>query len=164
MPKRRRPFPRSIEFVVFDFDGVFTDNKVYVSESGTETVVCDRRDGLGVEFLRKRGVPMLILSKERNPVVVARGGKLGIEVASGCNDKGAYLRKRLASANIDPAHVLYVGNDINDLEAMAVAGYAVAPSDSHPKALAAADLKLRARGGDGAVRELCDLIIGKLKD
>jgi len=163
-PKARKNLPRPVELVVFDFDGVFTDNKVHVDETGRETVVCDRRDGLGIDHLRERGIPMLILSKERNSVVAARGRKLKIEVAAGCDDKATYLEKRLGREGIDPARVVYVGNDVNDLEAMGVVGFSAAPADSHPKVLKRADLVLSSRGGDGAVRELCDLILEELKD
>lgn len=158
--RRRKPaLPRPIAMIVFDFDGVFTDNKVHVDETGRETVVCDRRDGLGIGLLRERGIPMLILSKEKNPVVAARGRKLGIEVAAGCDDKAAYLRDRLARDGIDAARVVYVGNDINDLEAMATVGFSAAPADSHPAVLKRAGMVLRARGGAGAVRELCEIIL-----
>ena len=77
---RARPLPDPVLLVVFDFDGVFTDNKVYTAQDGTETVMCDRRDGLGVKMLRERGIDMFILSLEANPVVEARARKLGLDV------------------------------------------------------------------------------------
>ena len=154
-----RAFPSPPACVVFDFDGVFTDNKVYVDQNGTESVVCDRRDGLGVEMLRRAGVPMMILSKERNPVIAARGAKLKIDVEAGCDDKAAFLKTFLEDKEIEPARVIYMGNDLNDVEAMAFVGYAAAPGDAHPVAKSAADVVFPETGGNGAVRALCEMIL-----
>ncbi|MEY2940072.1 MAG: hypothetical protein RIS58_1059, partial [Actinomycetota bacterium] len=87
MAKPTREALSAIKAIVFDFDGVFTDNKVIVSQDGSEFVVCDRGDGMGITLLKEIGIRMMILSKEKNPVVSARGSKLGIEVIQGCDDK-----------------------------------------------------------------------------
>ena len=147
--------------VVFDFDGVFTDNKVYTAQDGTETVMCDRRDGLGVKMLREHGVDMFILSLETNPVVEARARKLELDVESGCEDKAQFLARLLEERGIKPENVIYMGNDLNDLDAMKLAGLAAAPADAHPVVLEAADLVVSATGGNGAVRELCEFILEK---
>jgi N-acylneuraminate cytidylyltransferase len=136
-----------------------TDNRVTVSADGREAVVCDRGDGLGIERLRAAGVPMAVLSRERDPVVAARCAKLGLPVEQGLLDKVPRLLAWLAARGIDPAQAVYVGNDVNDLEAMAAVGCAVAPADAHPEALRRARLVLDRRGGAGAVRELADLIL-----
>ncbi len=157
------PTPRLVPsppaYVVFDFDGVFTNNKVYLDQNGKETVVCDRRDGLGLEMMRRANVPMMILSKERNPVVAARGEKLKINVEAGCDDKAAFLKTFLEGKDIDPATVVYMGNDLNDVEAMGFVGYSAAPGDAHPAAKSAADVVFPETGGNGAVRALCQLIL-----
>ena len=151
--------PEQVEFIIFDFDGVFTDNKVYVSQDGTEAVVCDRRDGLGVEMLKQARIPMLILSKERNPVVVARSEKLGMEVKTGCDNKKRFLLDFLRQKGVDSASVIYVGNDLNDLDAMETVGCSICPSDSHKKVKENATYILTSKGGNGAVRELAELLI-----
>ena len=157
--KVSKPLPDPIRLVVFDFYGVFTDNKVYTAEDGTETVMCDRRDGLGVKMLREHGFEMFILSLETNPVVEARARKLGLDVESGCEDKAQFLVRLLEERGVKPEDVIYMGNDLNDLDAMKMAGFGAAPADSHPSILEAADLVVTAAGGNGAVRELCEFIL-----
>ena len=156
--------PQPPALIVFDFDGVFTDNAVYVDENGKEMVRCLRRDGLGVAMLRDRGVPMLILSTEANPVVAARGRKLELEVFQGCKDKAAFLKKLMAERGINPAQAVYVGDDINDLAAMRLVGCRGCPSDAHPAIMDIADLRLTRPGGHGAVRELCDLVLTAMEN
>jgi len=154
--------PRPISLVIFDFDGVFTDNRVIVFDDGREAVVCNRGDGMGLALLREHKVPMIVLSTEKNPVVQARCAKLGMEFQQGLSDKLAVLHRLAAENKIDLAHVVYVGNDVNDLACMQAVGFAVAPSDAHPLARQHADLVLTSPGGYGAVRELCDLIVDHL--
>jgi YrbI family 3-deoxy-D-manno-octulosonate 8-phosphate phosphatase len=156
----RRPaaLPPRISALVMDFDGVLTDDRVFVSETGEEAVACSRRDGMGIERLRKAGLPMLVISKETNPVVAARCRKLQLPYHHGIEGKLAVLERWLAENNIAAAETLYVGNDINDLKCMAAVGCAVAPRDAHPRALAAAALVLDADGGRGAIRLLADMI------
>ena len=155
------PLPDPIALIVFDFDGVFTDNKVYTTQDGTELVMCDRGDGLGLDMLRAAGVPLRVLSTETNPVVSARARKLKLPVEQSCGDKAAWLARFLADEGIDPASVIYVGNDVNDRGAMELVGCAVAPADAHPSILAIADFVLKAPGGRGAIRELSDLILSR---
>ncbi|RZF61190.1 acylneuraminate cytidylyltransferase [Sphingomonas populi] len=150
--------PTRVSALVMDFDGVLTDDRVFVSESGEESVVCSRRDGMGIERLRAAGLPMLVISKETNPVVAARCRKLRLPYHHGIEGKLAVLQTWLAENAIDPAGTVYVGNDVNDLECMAAVGCAVAPQDAHPRALAAAALVLDADGGRGAIRLLADLL------
>ena len=154
-----KSLPDTIGLVVFDFDGVFTDNKVYTAQDGTETVMCDRRDGLGVKMLREHGVPMFILSLETNPVVAARARKLQLDVEGGCEDKAEFLEQYLQEHDIGSENLIYMGNDLNDLEAMKLAGFSVAPADAHPRVVEIADLVVTATGGNGAVRELCEIIV-----
>jgi N-acylneuraminate cytidylyltransferase len=148
--------PAAPKLVVFDFDGVFTDNRVLVDQDGKEAVFCDRGDGMAIEWLRKSGIRGLILSKERNPVVEARAQKVGLPVAQAVDGKAAYLRKWCANEGIDLVDVVYLGNDLNDLECFAIVGCAVAVSDAAPQVLEAADLVLSRPGGRGAIRELIE--------
>jgi YrbI family 3-deoxy-D-manno-octulosonate 8-phosphate phosphatase len=151
--------PRVLSSVVFDFDGVFTDNGVHVAADGTESVRCDRSDGMGIGLLHDLGLAMLVLSKEQNPVVAARCRKLKINVLQGVDAKPAALNRWLQENALPCEQMVYVGNDINDQGCMELAGCSAAPIDAHPAISPLVDLQLRARGGRGAVRELADLIV-----
>ena len=155
----RRPWPSQIDLVVFDFDGVFTDNRVLTLDDGREAVSCDRGDGMGISLLKRHGIEMIVLSTELNPVVTARCRKLQIPCRQGLADKAAILAEVLRERDVAAEHVVFVGNDVNDAACMKMAGYAVAVSDAHPAARELADLVLAKPGGHGAVRELCDLIL-----
>ncbi len=148
-----------VDALVTDFDGVHTDDTVQVDSDGRELVTVSRADGAGVAALTRAGIPVLILSSETNAVVAARGRKLGIEVVHGVRDKGAAITAWAAESGYDLARVAYLGNDTNDLPAMALVGHPVAVADAHPRVRAAARLVLGRRGGAGAVRELADIIL-----
>ena len=148
-----------VDAIVTDFDGVHTDDSAYVDASGQETVRVSRSDGMGVGLVRQQGVPFLILSKERNPVVTTRAEKLGVEVLQGIDDKATALTQWLRQRGINPARVAYLGNDVNDLAPMGVVGWPIAVADAHPRVLQAAKVILTRSGGHGAVRELCDLVL-----
>ena len=147
----------SIKAIAFDFDGVFTDNRVYVAQSGEEMVACDRSDGMGISMLRKTGIPLVIISTEKNPVVAIRGAKLQIEVLQGIEDKLPTLSNWAACHDIALCDVAFVGNDINDVECLAGVGLGVVVADAYPVAADAADMQLSRDGGRGAVREIADL-------
>ncbi len=152
--------PLDVDALVTDFDGVHTDDHAWVDGAGVESVRVHRGDGMGVNLLRRvAGVPLLILSTERNPVVRARADKLGVDVLHGVEDKAAALDEWIAVNRLDPDRVAYVGNDVNDLAAMARVGWPVAVADAHPRVRAAARVVLERKGGDGAVREVCDRIV-----
>jgi YrbI family 3-deoxy-D-manno-octulosonate 8-phosphate phosphatase len=156
--KGKGQLPRDIGLVVFDFDGVLTDNRVWVDENGVEAVACHRGDSLGLAMLREAGVPMIILSTEKSSVVRARAEKLQLECHQGVDDKRAYLSSYLEKGGIEARSVIFVGNDINDLTCMEMVGCAVGVGDSHPRILAMADIVLESKGGHGAVREVCEMI------
>jgi N-acylneuraminate cytidylyltransferase len=153
--------PSQIAAVVFDFDGVMTDNRVITSQDGTESVSCDRSDGLGLAALRKAGIRLQVISTEVNPVVAARCAKLGIPCIHGEEDKGARLARWMTDEKIDPTQVVYVGNDRNDTKCLELVGCPVAVADAYPEALQRALIVLDQEGGKGAVRELCDLILNR---
>jgi len=163
--RQRTPtgLPGKIAALVMDFDGVLTDNRVSVDQDGRESVTCSRADGMGLELLRKAGLPLLVLSKEQNPVVAARCKKLRVRCEQGIEAKLPALLAYCAELGIAPEHVVYVGNDINDLECLRAVGCGVAVADAHPEALRAAKLVLAAKGGEGAVRELCEMILEQFR-
>lgn len=156
-------WPSRIDLVVFDFDGVMTDNTVIVTDSGYEAVRCHRGDGWGVARLRDAGIPMLVLSTENNPVVAARARKLGLPCVQGLADKAAELGRYLSERRLDPRNVVYLGNDANDVDCLDLVGLPVVVSDATPEATAHARLVLSRPGGAGAVRELCDLVLDRLR-
>ncbi|MBX3383070.1 MAG: HAD hydrolase family protein [Phycisphaeraceae bacterium] len=157
---------RSLRLLVFDFDGVMTDNRVLVMQDGTEGVFCNRSDGLGLGMLAAApGAPrLLVLSKEQNPVVSARCRKLKLECMQGIDDKPAALCAYLASHNLTPAQAAYVGNDANDVGCMKLVGLAIAVADAWPPARAVAHVHTTRPGGHGAVREVCDWFLDALAD
>ncbi len=161
--RAKRPMPEKTELLVLDFDGVVTDNRVWVSEDGHEMVAAYRSDSLIMGRLKKSGTEVVILSSEVNPVVAARARKMQVEAIHGVglDDKAEVLKNLLAARKIDPRNVIYIGNDLNDLPCFEVAGWAVAVADAQPEVLRAADFVTTKPGGHGAVREICDLILGK---
>ncbi len=148
-----------IDLVILDFDGVLTDNRVYVMEDGREVVACHRGDGWGIGILKQAGIEVMILSTERNLVVSARAEKLGVECQQNCLDKATATVALLEKKGINPERVMYVGNDTNDADAMALVGHPAAPADAHPSVLKIAKTVTRASGGFGVVRELADLLV-----
>lgn len=154
--------PQSLKAVIFDFDGVMTDNKVYISETGQESVRCDRGDGMGINLLKQAGFKIAVMSTEANPVVTARCNKLGIECYQSLGHSKLETLKEWCTHNQLPLNdVVYVGNDINDIECMNYVGCAVVPLDAMSTVKPHAKIILSNKGGEGAVRELCDLILNK---
>ncbi len=150
---------RRLQLLVFDFDGVMTDNRVWVLEDGREAVACWRSDGLGLSALRATGIECFVLSTERNPVVGARCRKLGLEYVQGCDDKPEALRRLVSDRGLSMAEVAYMGNDVNDLECLRMVGLPIIVSDAHPSVRRAARWRTKAPGGRGAVREVCDILV-----
>lgn len=162
--RRPRRLPDHVEALVLDFDGVLTDNRVWVGQDGAEAVAAHRGDGWGIADLLRSGVQVLILSTETNPVVSARAEKLGVPVIQGSTDKAAALQGWLTAHNVDPMCVVYVGNDVNDLPCFGLVGFACAVRDAHPQVRLQADHILETPGGHGAVRELTDWILEDSND
>jgi len=156
---KRRPIPEQIDLVVFDFDGVMTDDIVYVNQDGIEMVAANRRDGMGISLMHKAGKKMIVLSSEVNPVVKARCEKLKLPVIQGVEKKAEVLQKYLKENSVNPNHVIFIGNDVNDLPCFPIVGCALVVADAHPAALRQADIILQHNGGKGAVREVCDLLL-----
>ena len=159
----KRSMPETIELVICDFDGVITDNRVWVDQDGTEMVAAYRSDSIRIKELRAIGIDVMILSSEPNRVVEARARKMGVEAIHGIalHDKGRVMLEVLQQKNIQAENVIFIGNDINDLPCFEVAGWSVAVADAFPDVIRAADYVLRKPGGHGALREVCDLILNK---
>jgi len=148
-----------INLIVYDFDGVMTDNKVYVNQDGNEMVQVNRADGLGVAEIKKLGIEQIIISTEKNPVVTARTNKLGIYCLQGIDNKKEALIDYCKKNDFELQYTVYVGNDINDKEVMKIAGITYCPADAHGSIKKISKYILKAKGGDGVARELLDLII-----
>jgi 3-deoxy-D-manno-octulosonate 8-phosphate phosphatase (KDO 8-P phosphatase) len=148
----------TISLVAFDFDGVFTDNTVYVTQEGVESVRCWRGDGIGLSRLRSIGVHTVILSTEINPVVAVRAKKLKIECRQELDDKAAAIKEFCQALGVSPKQAAFVGNDVNDIPALMTVGLPIAVSDAHTDILPYVLYRTASKGGHGAVRETCDLI------
>lgn len=160
----RRPELADIQLLVLDFDGVLTDNYVWTDQCGNELVRCSRADSLGINRLRAAGVEVVVLSTETNGVVAQRCRKLDIECFQGHHNKAVVLSQIRKARGLETAQVAYLGNDVNDLECLRNAGFPISVSDAHPDVKAIARLLTQAKGGEGAVREVCDLIVQSKSD
>ena len=147
----------NIDAFIFDFDGVLTNNLVFVDQDGRESVSCNRSDGLAFDVLRKLKKPSYILSTEKNPIVSARAKKLKIQAIQGVEDKVQELLILAKNNEYNLNRVLYVGNDINDYKVMKLCGYSACPSDSHEKIRSIATFVLQKKGGNGVIRELLEV-------
>lgn len=141
-----------------DFDGVMTDNNVYVMEDGSEMVKCSRADGIGLQKLIEKGVIPIIISTEKNDVVWMRAKKLGIGCMYGVPDKV----KAMLEFCDDLSKAAFLGNDVNDFDAMQAVGYPMAVLDANVEIKRIAKKVIEKRGGQGAVREACGWIMTKL--
>lgn len=147
-----------VRFAVFDFDGVFTDNRVWTNERGEESIACWRGDALGLRRLDQVGVPYLILSTEVNPAVGARALKIRAECVQGVDDKLPVLEDEAARRGVTLADTAYLGNDANDATCLEAVGFPVVPADAWPDVVPLARLVLARKGGRGCVREFCDAV------
>jgi 3-deoxy-D-manno-octulosonate 8-phosphate phosphatase (KDO 8-P phosphatase) len=155
---RGLPGAERIRMVVYDFDGVMTDNQVLTDQDGRESVRANRSDGLGVGLIQRLGIRQVVLSTEANPVVKARADKIGLEALHGIRDKGSALLRLAEKYQVSVGEILFIGNDINDASAMGLAGFKAAPADAHPSILAMADYVTAAKGGCGVIREMADVL------
>lgn len=164
--KARRTMPEIVKMIICDFDGVVTDNLVLTDENGKETVSASRSDSMHIKTLREKGVEVMILSSEPNPVVKARAKKMGVEAIHGVGmqDKGRVMREVLEQKKVRAEDVIYIGNDLNDLPCFEIAGWSVAVADAYPEVIRAADCVLTKPGGRGAVRELCEMVLKRIEN
>lgn len=152
---------KDIQCIAYDFDGVMTDNRVLVDENGKEAVFVNRSDGYAISRFKKMGFLQVIVSTERNPVVVARAKKLEIDYYCAVDDKGSVLNEYCKKKKIDIKKVLFIGNDLNDLSAFCVAGLTGTPCDACEDIKKRASWVFQRKGGDGVVRELFDYLNGE---
>lgn len=157
--ERSRPLPADVKLLVLDFDGVLTDNRVWVNADGEEFIAANRGDGWGLARLKEAGVQVVVLSTETDPVVSARCQKLGLPVQQGIAQKAPALEAIMRQQGVAAGNTVFVGNDLNDTPCFPLVACAMVPADAHEAARRAADRILGARGGHGAVREVCDLIL-----
>ena len=149
----------SIDAFIFDFDGVLTNNLVHINQDGKESVSCSRSDGLAFDILRKIHKPTYILSTEKNPVVAVRAKKLKVPVIQGVEDKSRAIIELTNKKGFKLENIFYVGNDLNDYNAMKLCGYSACPIDSHIIIKRLATFILNTKGGQGIVRELLEDIM-----
>ena len=150
---------KGIKLLIFDFDGVFTDNHVYVSSDGMESVRCNRSDGMGISRVRDYGIHTYIISTEENHIVSVRAKKLNIPCIQGVKDKGTAVKEVCENLGIGIHEAAFIGNDVNDVPALRIVGLPIAVANSHPDILEYTKYKTLRGGGEGAVREICDLLM-----
>lgn len=149
-----------IDAFIFDFDGVMTNNSVYLNEDGSEIVRCSRADGLAFDVLRKLKKPAYIVSTEKNAVVQARAKKLKVQVIQGVDDKVLAVKELCDKKSYNLQNIFYVGNDVNDCLIMKLCGHSACPADSHIEVKKIAREVLTTKGGNGVVRELLESVLG----
>jgi len=160
MESNLRERARRIRLLVLDVDGVLTDGTLHISARGEEVKIFHVRDGSGLVALRRAGVVIAIISGRASGAVTRRAEELGIEhVRQGIADKGAALDALCAELGLARDEIACVGDDTPDLPMFERAGLAIAVADAHPNATARAHWVTQARGGRGAVREICDLLL-----
>lgn len=143
-----------IAMIVYDCDGVLTDNRVIVDENGKESAIFHRGDGFAVSAIATMGIQQMILSTEENPIVKARAAKLKIPVIYREKNKKEALCRYCKEQKISLENVMYIGNDLNDLDVMLLCGYKGCPADAEPEIRSLCDWVSSKNGGYGVVREL----------
>lgn len=149
-----------IRLLCLDVDGTLTDGRLVYDGEGRETKAFHVLDGLGMQLLEEHGVAVALVTARRSAAVQARARDLGLQhVHTGVKDKAATLRLLCASLDLAANQVAHMGDDLPDLPALLLAGLAAAPANAHPWVAERVHFQSVARGGQGAVRELCDLIL-----
>jgi len=152
-----------IDLIVFDFDGVMTDNRAILLEDGTEGVIINRGDGVGINNLKKFNIPIMILTSESNNVVKKRAEKLNLKIISNIENKKTSLENYLNTISINHEKVMFVGNDLNDSEVMKWVGLPVCPADAHPAIKQISKIVLPEKGGEAISRKIYDLLLKSKK-
>ncbi len=149
-----------IRLVIFDVDGVFSDGRIYLSNSGEELKAFHTRDGFGVKALLNAGFELAVITGRKSELLENRMTALGVtRVYQGVDDKVVAYQALLQQLDLTPEQVAYIGDDMADLAVMRQAGFSVCVADGHPYVKRQADMVTFTRGGFGAVRELADLIL-----
>ncbi len=151
---------RRVRMLAMDVDGVLTDGGMYYSEMGDELKKFHTRDGMGIKMLQIAGIVTAFITKEKTAIVERRGRKLAVpEVHQAADDKLSVLTRVLEKYGLDLDEVAYMGDDVNDLQALLAVGFSAAPADAMPSVLDVVHYVCKKRGGEGAVREVADLIL-----
>src|SRR2546428_152270 len=151
---------RRVRLLAMDVDGVLTDAGMYYTESGGELKKFNTRDGRGIKMLQAAGLVTAFITREKTAIVERRGQKLAVpEVHQGVDDKLAVLATLAKKYGLSLDQAAYIGDDVNDLEALHAVGFSAAPADAMPSVLKAVHYVCKKRGGEGAVREIADLIL-----
>ncbi|MDE6851311.1 MAG: HAD hydrolase family protein [Lachnospiraceae bacterium] len=153
-----------IKLIISDFDGVMTDNRILVDDQGNESAYVSRADGQAIHILSTMGIELLIMSTEVNGIVEKRARKLNVECLHGVSDKAECLKKYCGDRNIELKNVAYVGNDVNDYEAMKLVGLKIVPNDAYDVVKKIADYVTKTKGGYGVIREIAEVIQTKRAD
>jgi 3-deoxy-D-manno-octulosonate 8-phosphate phosphatase (KDO 8-P phosphatase) len=149
-----------IRLFATDVDGVLTDAGMYYAESGDEWKKFNTRDGMGLKLLQKAGIITAIVTQERTKLVARRAEKLAIpELHQAVMDKLSLVREMAARYGLTLSQVAYIGDDINDLETLKAVGFSATPADGMPQVAAVVDYICRKKGGEGAVREIIEMIL-----
>tara|TARA_Y100000590_G_scaffold456625_2_gene607571 strand:+ start:6931 stop:7422 length:492 start_codon:yes stop_codon:yes gene_type:complete len=149
---------KKLKLIVYDFDGIMTNNKVLIDVFNNEYVQVNRSDGLAISEIKKMNIDQIIISSEKNNLVKSRAKKLNIKCFNNVDNKKIVLQKYCKKNKIDLSSVMYLGNDINDLMAMSIVGYKFCPKDSSKEIIKISDKVLKSKGGDGVIRELFDYL------
>lgn len=149
-----------VRLVIFDVDGVLTDGRLYLDNKGEEYKAFYAQDGLGMTMLQATGVLIAIITARRSEVVTHRMQSLGIKyVYQGQADKVMAFNQLCQQLPLEPQQIAYVGDDLNDIAVMSQVGLAIAVANAHALVIKQAHWQTRAKGGCGAAREVCELIM-----
>ena len=151
----------NVKAIYYDFDGVMTNNKVLVSEDGKESVIVNRSDGLAVSYFKELKIEQAIISSETNLVVEQRAKKLKIPVYQNVKNKLEFVKKLLDKNNLNPSEIIFVGNDLNDLEVIKYLPNTFCPKDSNKKILDSPAFILNKKGGKGVIMALYEHMMEK---
>jgi 3-deoxy-D-manno-octulosonate 8-phosphate phosphatase (KDO 8-P phosphatase) len=152
-----------IKAIALDVDGVLTDGTFWWDAAGAELKRFSFRDIMGISRASRVGIVFALISGEKNPIVDRYAAKMGItHVWQGCKEKDAALRQFAEKCGIGVDEIAFMGDDVNDLAAMRIAGFSAAPADAHESVRKAVKLVTTHPGGNGAVREMLDHLVSNL--
>jgi 3-deoxy-D-manno-octulosonate 8-phosphate phosphatase (KDO 8-P phosphatase) len=151
---------QQIKLFVCDIDGVFSDGRIYLGNEGEELKAFHTKDGYGIKALGASGVDVAVITGRQSNIVQTRMTALNVKhIVQGEENKLPALKKIMTAFNLSPVNVAYIGDDMPDYECMEYVGFSIAVRDAHPSILSLADYTTFTKGGFGAVRETCDLIM-----
>ena len=152
--------PREIKLLALDVDGVMTGGSVTYNSDGSEQKTFNIKDGVGIKRIQAAGIQVAIITGRESPMVNRRAAELDISlIIQGREDKGVALRELSASLSVSPDECAYMGDDLPDLSAMAIASISACPADAVSEVKAASTVVMEAAGGRGCVREFCDFLL-----